>query len=151
MDGKRTLVSWSKLSCRTYRKVPRSRTNPVIVQTVLKSAPNRVIRAIANATLNAPKGDVRFTSAQIRRFRAYALTSDVHCDRQLSIADKQRHLFSRGLFASQGAYQSNSVLPIAALVVPLVGSVFGSVGSTFISCVKNTQVQNESACQACVY
>ena len=77
--------------------------DPVTVQAVLKSAPDPVIRAIANAALNAREGDVRLTPAQRRLFPAYAHTFDVLCDRQLSIADKRRHLLSKARAASQGA------------------------------------------------
>ena len=107
--------------------------DPVTVQAVLKSAPEPVIRAIANAALNAREGDVQLTPAQKRLFRAYAHTFDVLCDRQLSIADKRRHLLSRPRPASQGADQSGGALPIAALVVSLLASKLGSVGSSFIS------------------
>ena len=75
--------------------------DPVTVQAVLKSAPDPVIRAIANAALYAREGDVRLTPAQKRLFRAYTHTFDVLCDRQQSIADKRRHLLSRGCSASQ--------------------------------------------------
>ena len=108
-------------------------SDPVTVQAVLKSAPDPVIRAIANAALNAREGDVQLTPAQKRLFRAYARKFDVLCDRQLSIADKRRHLFSRPRAASQGADQTGGALPIAALVVPLLASVLASVGSSFIS------------------
>ena len=101
--------------------------DPVTVQAVLKSAPDPVIRAIANAALNAREGDVHLTLAQKRLFRAYAHTFDVLCDRQLPIADKRRHLLSHSRNQLGGA------LPIAAFVVPLLASVLGSVGSAFIS------------------
>ena len=107
--------------------------DPVTVQAVLKSAPDPVIRLIANAALNAREGDVRLSAAQKRLFRAYAHTLDVLCDQQLSIADKRRHLLSQGRTTAQGADQSGGELPIAALGVPLLTSVLGSVGSTFIS------------------
>ena len=107
--------------------------DPVTVQALLKSAPDLVIRAIANAALNAREGDVQLKPAQKRLFRAYAHTFNVLCDRQLSIADKRRHLLSRARPASQRADQSGGALPIAALVVPLLASVIGSVKSSFIS------------------
>ena len=69
--------------------------NPLTVQAVLKTAPDPVIRAIVNAALNAREGDVQLSPAQKRLVRAYAHTFDVLCDRQLSIADKRRHLLSR--------------------------------------------------------
>ena len=108
--------------------------DPVTVQAILKNAPDPVICAIANAALNAREGDVRLTPAQKQLFRAYAHTFDVLCDSQLSIADTRRHLLSRSRPAtSQGADQSGGALPSAALVVPLLASVLGSVGSSFIS------------------
>ena len=107
--------------------------DPVTVQAVLKSAPDPVIRAIANAARNAREGDVQLRPAQKRLFRAYAHTFDVLCDRQLSIADKQRHLLSRARPALQVADHTGGARPIAALVVPLLASVLGSVGSSFIS------------------
>ena len=96
--------------------------DPSTVQEVLMRAPDFVIRAIANAALNAQEGDVRLTPPQKRLFRAYAHTFDVLCDRQLSIADKRRHLLSRSRLALQCG--------------PLLASMLGSVGSTFISRVK---------------
>ena len=107
--------------------------DPVTVQAVLKSARDPVIRAIANAALNAREGDVQLTPAQKRLFRAYDNTFDELCDRQLSIADKRRHLLSRPRAASQEADHSGGALPIAALGVPMLASVLGSVGSSFIS------------------
>ena len=101
----------------------------VTVQAVLKSAPDPVIRAIVNAALNARNGDVQLTPAQKQLFRAYAHTFDVLCYRQLSIADKRHHLLSRPRPVSQKADQSGAALPIAAVVVPLLGSVLGLVGS----------------------
>ena len=59
----------------------------VTVQALLKSAPDPVIRAIANAALNAREGYVQLTPAQMQLFHAYAHTFDVLCDRQLSIAE----------------------------------------------------------------
>ena len=112
-------------------------TDPVTVQAVLKSAPDPVIRAIANAALNARKGDVQLTPAQKRLFRAYVHTFDVLCDRNISIVNKRRHLLSRARPASQASDQSNGALPIAALIVPLLASVIGSVGSSFISRLTN--------------
>ena len=108
--------------------------DPVAVQAVLKSAPDPVIRAIANAALNARERDVQLKPAQKRLFRVYVHTFDVLCDRQLSIANKRRHILSRCRPASQGTDQQlGGALPIAALVVPLLASVLGSVGSFFIS------------------
>ena len=69
--------------------------DPVTVQAVLKHAPDPVIRAIANAALNAQVGDVKLIPVQRRLFRAYAHTFDVLCNRQFSIADKRRHLLSQ--------------------------------------------------------
>ena len=100
------------------------------VLAVLKGAPNGVIEAISNAALNARQGDVQLTPAQKKLFRAHAESFDILTDRRRSIAEKRQHLLSHKRNAS---LQEGGAFPIAALVVPLLTSVIGSIGSEFIS------------------
>ena len=104
--------------------------NVAAVLAVLKSAPNGVIEAIANAALNARQGDVQLTPAQKKLFRAHTQSFDLLTDRHRSIAEKRQHLLSHSRNASQ---QEGGAFPIAALVVPLLSSVIGAIGSEFIS------------------
>ena len=114
--------------------------NVAAVLAVLKSAPNGVIEAIANAALNARQGDLQLTPAQKKLFRAHAQSFDLLADRRRSIAEKRAHLLSHRRAASE---QEGGAFPIAALVVPLLTSVITSIGSEFISRLSSNKNSEE--------
>lgn len=90
-----------------------------IVQQVIKKAPNGVIRAIANAAVNAREGDVRIPPQHINLFKQHRGHFDLLTDRQISLDRKREILQQRG-----------GALPI---IIPLLSSVLGSLGAEFIS------------------
>jgi hypothetical protein len=93
--------------------------NSAIVREVLSSAPDAVIRSIANAALNAQQGDVKLDPNSKALFRKYSRSFDILSDRNISVKNKRKHLLQKG-----------GALPI---VVPLLATVLGSLGSAFIS------------------
>jgi hypothetical protein len=91
----------------------------IIVREVLKSAPDSVIRSIANAALNAQQGDVKLDPHTKSLFRNHSKSFEILTNRNIPINNKRQHLIQKG-----------GALPI---VVPLLASVLGSLGSAVIS------------------
>ena len=95
--------------------------DPVIFSTVLRRAPEGLLKQICNAALNAERGDVQFTSGQkkiLRRHRKFiaGLTS-----KNIKLSAKRRFVLQRG-----GG--------IAAIILPLILSgVLSSIGSSLFS------------------
>ena len=80
-----------------------------------------VIRAISNASINALHGPVRLSRSDRRLFRQHLPTFEQLADRHIPIKDKRRIIADQ----SGGAF-----LPI---LLPLLASVIGSIGTAFIS------------------
>ena len=100
--------------------------NAAAVKAVLRSAPNEVIEAIANAALNAREGDDHLTPAQKQLFRANSRTFDILTDRRRTIEEKRRHLLTGKRNVSYDN-QEGRAFSLAAVVVPLVASFFGYI------------------------
>ena len=113
----------SKAKLRTVRRtvkylaeLPR---NSKSVYHVLQSAPDGVFRAISNAALNAREGDIYIKPEYKHLFAHHRKHFDILCDNHIPLAHKRQLLL-----------QSGGALPI---VVPLIGTVLGSLGAEFIS------------------
>ena len=78
-----------------------------------------MIRAIANAALNAREGDVTLKPHEKNIFRKHRQHIDTLIDRQVPLDRKRELLLQRG-----------GALPV---VVPLITSVLALLGSEFIS------------------
>ena len=127
-QGRKSLANYKtvKHTVKYLRHAP----DTAAVLAVLKGAPNGVIQAIANAALNARQGDVKLSAAQKKLFRKHAQSFDLLADRHRSIAEKRQHLLSHRRNATN---QEGGAFPIAGLIVPLLTSVIGSIGTEFIS------------------
>ena len=128
--GRRSLAQYKAVK-RTVKYIAHA-PNSAAVIAVLRSAPDEVIEAIANAELNAREGDVNLTPAQKQLFRANSRTFDILTDRRRTIEKKRRHLLTRKRNVSSDN-QEGGAFPLAAVVVNLVASVLGSIESSFIS------------------
>ena len=84
-----------------------------VVRKVIQTAPDGVIRAICNATLNAREGDVR-----IPPYLKHIFAKFHRHIRRCPLVEKRRLLVHHG-----------GVLPIIA---PLIATVLGSIGGEFI-------------------
>ena len=94
--------------------------NTEVARAVIAGADDNVVRAIANAALNAQQNPaVRLSPSNRELFRRYAPSFDILTSRDHSIAQKRRHILQKG-----------GALPI---IVPILASVLGSLGSAFIS------------------
>jgi hypothetical protein len=91
----------------------------IIVRNILQKAPDGVIRAICNAALNARSGEVYVPPHLKAEFRKHNRHFDFLTNRGRSLKHKRRLLIQKG-----------GALPI---VVPLLATVLGSIGSEFIS------------------
>ena len=92
------------------------------VKSVLKRAPDGVIRAIANAALNARSGDVQIPPQFKALFRHHNHDFDLLTNRRVSLKTKRQRI------------QRGGVLPIIA---PFIATVLGSIGGEFISWLFN--------------
>ena len=91
-----------------------------VSRAVLSTAPDTVVRAIANAALNAQQNPSVVLSPDTRNlFQHYSKSFDLLTNRNTPIGQKRKHLLQKG-----GAF------PILA---PILASVLGSIGSGFIS------------------
>ena len=90
-----------------------------VVRTVIKKAPNAVIGAISNSTVNCRQGAVHIPQHLIPLYRRHIKHFDYFVDRKKSIPFKQHLILQKG-----------GALPI---IVPLVATVLGSIGGEFIS------------------
>ena len=90
-----------------------------IVKSVLKTAPDAVIRAISNAALNARQVAVAVTPNIKHLFRQHNNHFDYLIDKRKPIASKRRLIL-----------QTGGALPI---IIPLLATVLGSIGGEFIS------------------
>ncbi|MCP6768579.1 hypothetical protein NL529_27430, partial [Klebsiella pneumoniae] len=91
----------------------------IIVRNILQKAPDGVIRAISNAALNARSGEVHVPPHIRSVFRRHNKHFDYLTDKRKPLKHKRRLLIQQG-----------GALPI---IVPLLATVFGSIGSEFIS------------------
>ena len=89
------------------------------VRSVLQSSPDAVIRAVANAALNARQGDVQVPPKLKRLFSKYHRHIDYLTDRRRPLIQKRRLLVQREGF-----------LPVIA---PLIPTAYKTVGGEFIS------------------
>ena len=89
-----------------------------IVKSVLKKAPDAVIRVISNAALNARQGAVAVTPNIKHLFRQHNNHFDYLIDKQKPIASKRRLILQTGV-----------ALPI---IIPLLATVLGLIGGEFI-------------------
>ena len=103
--------------------------NPRIAKAILRQAHPGVVRAIANAALNAQRNPaVKLSPADRTLFAAYPRTFDILTDKHRKLEDKRKHLLQKG-----GAFP---------IVIPLLASVLGSLGSAVISKVFNKQPES---------
>ena len=110
--GRRSLAQY-KAVMRTVKYLAHA-PHAAVVIAVLKSAPDEVIEAIANAWLNARVGDVHLTPAQKQLFRANSRTFDIVTYRRRAIEKKRRHLLAhkRNVFSE---HQEGGAFPLAAV------------------------------------
>lgn len=94
--------------------------NRQVLKTVLKSAPDQVIKSISNAAINAMRGDVNLTSTQKRLFAKQRTLFNKLVSPNIKIKQKKNILVNQrgGLFP---------IIPI------LLGTVLGSLGSHFLA------------------
>lgn len=97
-----------------------------VVRTVLGSAPDAVIRGVCNAAVNARQGQVQIHPHLKPLFRHHSKQIDFLIDRQHPIEAKRQLLIGGG----GRKRQKGGVFPI---VVPLLATVLGSLGTEFIS------------------
>jgi hypothetical protein len=90
-----------------------------VARSVLNKAPDGVFRAISNAALNASQGEVQIPPDLKQTFRRHIKHFDILTDSRRPLAAKRRLILQRG-----------GALPI---IVPLLATVLGTVGSEFIS------------------
>ena len=107
-----------KIVKRTIKYLAISPDSDIVQQTIQK-APKGVIRAIANAALNAREGDVTLKPSELSLFRKHRQHFDILTDRQIPLDRKRELLLQRG-----------GALPI---IVPLLSSALGALGAEFIS------------------
>ena len=138
--GRRSLAQYKAVK-RTVKYLAYA-PNAAAVIAVLRNAPDEVIEAIANAALNAREWDVHLTPSQKQLFRANSRTFDILTDRRRTIEEKRRHLLTRKRNVSS-EHQEGGAFPLAAVVVPLVASVLGSIGSSFISRITGSNNKSE--------
>ena len=92
--------------------------DPASRKLVLQKAPESVIKAICNASLNASNGDIRLTPKQKKLFKRYQPLFQHLNSRQESIPKKRKLLVQKGGLA---------ILPI------ILSTVLGSLGSALFS------------------
>ena len=94
--------------------------NEKVARVVLSQAPDQVVQAIANCALNAQRNPSVVLSPSTRNlFRTYSKSFELLTDRHRSIDQKRKHLTQKG-----GAFP---------IVLPLLASALGSLGSAVIS------------------
>ena len=118
MGKRRTKSKTNKIVKRTIKYLSVAPDIDIVQQTIQK-APKGVIRAIANAALNAREGDVTLKPHEKSLFRKHRQHIDTLIDRQVPLDRKRELLLQRG-----------GALPV---VVPLITSVLATLGSEFIS------------------
>ena len=93
-------------------------SNPRAYNSVLKGAPDEVIKAICNAALNIEQGDIRLSPAQRRLFSAHRKTISKITSRTVDLKSKRNIIQSQ-----KGGY---FVVPflIGAALLALGGSLF---------------------------
>ena len=93
-------------------------SNPRAYNSVLKGAPDEVIKAICNAALNIEQGDIHLSPAQRRLFSAHRKTISKITSRTVDLKSKRNIIQSQ-----KGGY---SVVPflIGAALLALGGSLF---------------------------
>jgi len=95
--------------------------NSEIARSVIAGSNDSVVRAIANAALNAQQNEsVRLTPAQRQLFATHKNDLEFLIDRNHSVQDKRKRILQKG-----------GALP--AVIIPLLASVLGTIGSSFIS------------------
>ena len=99
-----------------------------VVCATLEKAPVGVIRGVCNAAVNARQGEVQIPAHLKPLFRQHSDLIDILIDRQQPLEFNRQLLISGG--ADDGKRQNGGTLPI---VVPLLATVFGSLGGEFIS------------------
>lgn len=120
-----------KVVKRTVKYLSHSPSNK-ITRAILSTAPTGVVRAIANAALNAQQNqEVKLSPAERNLFSTYSRSFDILTDANKTEEQKRKHLLQRG-----------GALP---LVVPLLASVLGSLGSAVISRVFNRSTENSQS------
>ena len=93
-------------------------TDPATRKTVVQRAPENVIKAICNASVNACNGDVRLTPAQKKKFKSQLRLLTHLNSRQLTLPAKRKLLVQKGGIA---------ILPILlSAVLPALGSLLFS-------------------------
>ena len=92
-------------------------SNPRAYSSVLKGAPDEVIKAICNAALNIEQGDIRLSPAQRRLFSAHRKTISKATSRTVDLKSK------RNLIQSQKGGYSVVPLLIGAALLALGGSL----------------------------
>ena len=94
--------------------------NTEVARAVIAGADDKVVRAIANAALNAQQNPaVRLSPADRDLFRRNSHSFDYLASQKHSVKQKRKHILQKG-----------GALP---LVIPILASVLGSLGSAFIS------------------
>ena len=92
--------------------------DPKVLKSYIRKAPDGVIKAIANAALNAKQGKINLTKAEKKLFAKHRGEFSRLVDQKRTVKSKRRLLQSgRG---------------IAAIIAPILGAVISAIGSRFI-------------------
>ena len=114
-------LSTKRSSVRRAIKFLSSCKDPLVQATVIKRAPDPLLKHICNAALNAERGDVRFSAAQKRELRKYRQAIARLTNKKIALPSKRRALVQKG-----GG--------IAAAILPIILSgVLSSLGNSIFS------------------
>lgn len=92
-----------------------------LMHSLVQRAPDKVIKAICNAALNAQQGDVRLSKQYKRKFRQNRKFFNTLISRRVPVSNKRKQLQrGHGLFA-------------LGLIPALLSAVLSSIGPRFIS------------------
>lgn len=94
--------------------------HPTVVKTYFKTAPTGVIKGVINAAANIQRGNgITLSPAQKKFFGRHRRVINFLSDRKVPF-EKKKRAFQRGGF------------PFAAVAIPILSTVLGSLGAEFL-------------------
>ena len=96
--------------------------HPLALRAFLKTAPDGVIKAVANAALNAKRGPIPISPKLKKYFSKHGRQINYLINPSKPVSAKRKYLLQRG----------SGIGAILGLLAPLVSTVISTIGSKFI-------------------